>query len=107
MVDRGLALSGGAPVVIFSNLIARDGGGDAASLNPSPLWGGWHIVSVANDVTGGGSARQCAKISLAEAAPRPTGLRTATLPTRGRDKGAAIRERWFNTCRFKTRLAST
>src|SRR5713226_3972730 len=29
---------------------------------PSPLWGGWHIVSVANDVTGGvahGSARTC------------------------------------------------
>ena len=56
--------------------------------DPSPLWGGWHTASVASDVPGGGSARQCAEISLAEAAPRPTGLRPATLPTRGRDKEA-------------------
>jgi hypothetical protein len=95
MVDRGLALSGGAPVVIFSNLIARNGGADAFSLNPSPLWGGWHIVSVADDVT------------CRPSAGHPRASFASLDPTRGRDKGAAIRERWFNTRRFKTRLAST
>src|SRR5450759_1420387 len=42
---------------------------------PCPLRGGWHIVSVANDVTGGGSAGQCADNHFAEAARHPTGLR--------------------------------
>ena len=45
---------------------------------PSPLWGGWHIVSAAKDVTGGGRARGCANMSSADGAPRPTGLRPAT-----------------------------
>ena len=45
-------------------------------------------MSVANDVTGGGSARECANNHFAEAAPHPTGLRPATLPTRGRDESA-------------------
>ena len=41
-------------------------------------------MSAAKDVTGGGSARQCADIYFAEAAPHPA-LRAA-LPTRGRDR---------------------
>jgi hypothetical protein len=52
-------------------------------------------VSTANDVTGGGGSAHSAcddcdvaNISVAEAALHPTGLRPATLPTRGRDKKA-------------------
>jgi hypothetical protein len=41
-------------------------------------------VSAANDLTGGGSARKCANMFFADGAPRPTGLRPAPLPTRGR-----------------------
>ena len=50
------------------------------------LWGGWHIVSSANDVTGGGLFRPCASD------PHPTGLRPATHPASGRDK----KERQFH-----------
>src|SRR5713226_2306540 len=53
------------------------------SLNPSPLWGG---SAERSGGRGGGSARQCANNHFAEAAPHPTGLRPATLPTRGREK---------------------
>jgi hypothetical protein len=53
------------------------------SLHPSHLWGGWHIVSRASDVTGG--VVSASKVfSHLYALPHPT-LR-ATLPTSGRDK---------------------
>jgi hypothetical protein len=38
---------------------------------PSPLWGGWHVVSAANDVTGGGSARKVRKHVLCGWSPPP------------------------------------
>ncbi len=60
---------------------------------PSPLWGGWHIVSAANDVTGGGCCRHRGNSLRADRDPHPTrcSLRSqrATLPTRGRDKEGA------------------
>ena len=85
--------------------VEQAGGRKVSSfLSPRPLWGGWHVASAANNMTGGGSARQCAEMPcftqlcsvgrcifhFSRTAVRypHTALR-ATLPTRGRDWTAA------------------
>ena len=54
---------------------------------PSTLWGGWHVASAANDVTGGGSARSARTCAF------PPDRPSAGHPprTRGRDKKEAQR----------------
>ena len=62
-------------------------------LHPSHLRGGWHIVSGANDVTGGGWCRRRGILRIICAAPHPA-LRT-TLPTKV--GGTRKSERHYNS----------
>jgi len=68
-------------------------------LHPSHLRGGWHIVSGANDVTGGGWCRRRGILRIICAAPHPA-LR-ATLPT----KVGGIRKRGRH-CEERTRRSN-
>src|SRR5256885_16087428 len=56
---------------------------------PSPLRGGWHVVSGANNMTGGGLSPQVRCLRTAVRYPHPV-LR-ATLPARGRDKEETVK----------------
>ena len=49
-------------------------------LIPPTSWGGWHVVSGANDVTGGGLPVVGRDMRALRCQPHPTGLRPATLP---------------------------
>src|SRR5258708_4639885 len=59
--------------------------GEVALSHPSPSWGGWRIVSAANEVTGGGCfskgifrALPCATPTRRFAPPSPQGGRDST-----------------------------
>ena len=78
---------------------------------PSPLWGGWHIVSAANDVTGGGLPPRRIHSRTTVRYPHPTrcSLRSqrATLPTRGRDKERAASLNFHSAERAAARSPET